>query len=171
MPDSLLCTNRDFEQAYLRNVDTVFRVCFIYLKQSRADLEDAVQDTFLKLIKADKRFESLEHEKAWLIVTATNTCKNYLKSKWKRDVVLNDQLFSNRGSEDQFSDLDNNTVIQGVMDLPAKYKTIIYLYYYEGYKTEEIAKLLKKKPATVRNLLHRARGLLRNELEGIPYEY
>ena len=78
MPDSLLCTNRDFEQAYLRNVDTVFRVCFIYLKQSRADLEDAVQDTFLKLIKADKRFESLEHEKAWLIVTATNTCKNYL---------------------------------------------------------------------------------------------
>lgn len=167
MPNSLLRTNRDFEQAYLRNVDTVFRVCFIYMKQNKMDLEDAVQDTFVKLIKAGKQFESLEHEKAWLIVTATNTCKNYLKSKWKRDVDLNDDIISKSGIEDLYADLDNNTVIQSVMELPSKYKTIIYLYYYEGYKTNEIARILKKNPSTVRSMLYRARGILKEELEGI----
>lgn len=131
------------------------------------DLEDAVQDTFVKLIKAGKQFESLEHEKAWLIVTATNTCKNYLKSKWKRDVDLNDDIISRSGIEDLYADLDNNTVIQSVMALPPKYKTIIYLYYYEGYKTNEIARILKKNPSTVRSMLSRARGILKKEMEGI----
>ena len=53
------------------------------------------------------------------------------------------------------------------MELPSKYKTIIYLYYYEGYKTNEIARILKKNPSTVRSMLYRARGILKDELEGI----
>lgn len=159
MPNSLLRTDRDFEQVYLRHVDTVFRVCYIYMKHNKMDLEDAVQNTFVKLIKSNKQFECPEHEKAWLIVTAANTCKNHLKSKWKRDVVLSKEIESTHA---EFSD---SAVIQSVMELPAKYKTIIYLYYYEGYKTNEIAKILKKNASTVRSMLLRARGVLRNVLE------
>lgn len=159
MPNSLLRTNKDFEQVYLRHVDTVFRVCFIYMKDNKMDLEDAVQDTFVKFIRSDKRFDSLEHEKAWLIVTAANTCKNHLKNKWKRDVVLSDEI------EGLYGDFADNTVIQSILKLPENYKALIYLYYYEGYNSNEIAGILNQNASTVRSMLHRARGILRNELE------
>lgn len=164
MPISILHKNCDFEQTYQRHVDTVFRVCYIYMKNNKMDLEDAVQDTFIKLIKANKRFESFEHEKAWLIVTATNTCKNYLKSKWKKDVVLSNEI------KNVYTKFEDNYVIHSVLELPEKYKTLIYLYYYEGYKSNEIAKILKKNPSTVRSMLYRARGILRDELEDSLYE-
>lgn len=54
-------------ESYERNVDTVYRVCLMYLKNS-ADVDDAVQNTFLKLIRSGKVFSNEEHEKAWLIV-------------------------------------------------------------------------------------------------------
>lgn len=161
---SILHKSNDFEQTYQRHVDTVFRVCYIYMKDNKMDLEDAVQDTFIKLINANKRFESFEHEKAWLIVTATNTCKNYLKSKWKKDVVLSNEI------ENIYIELEDNYVIHSVLELPKKYKTLIYLYYYEGYKSNEIAKILNKNPSTVRSMLYRARGVLRDELEDSLYE-
>ena len=75
MAKSLLRTDREIAEIYERHKKTVFRVCFAYMKNT-ADTEDAVQDTFFQLIKTGKPFESEEHEKAWLIRTATNICRN-----------------------------------------------------------------------------------------------
>jgi len=47
---------------------------------------------------------------------------------------------------------------------PNEYKTIVYMYYYEGYSTPEIAKMLKRPDATVRTRLARARKLLKRSL-------
>lgn len=54
---------------YLRNLDTVYRVYWLYMKNI-ADTEDAVSDTFVRLMRTDMSFEDMEHKKAWLIVTA-----------------------------------------------------------------------------------------------------
>ena len=62
--------------------DMLFRICFVMLKNEN-DAEDAVQNTFLKYINKAPEFESPEHEKAWLIVTARNECKNQLKHWWR----------------------------------------------------------------------------------------
>lgn len=53
-----------------------------------------------------------------------------------------------------------------VMKLPPKYKDVIILHYYMGYKTDEIAKMLKKPPSTVRNHLREAREALKVKLGG-----
>lgn len=74
MADSLQRTDREITELYQRHVDTVYRVCYSYMK-NRADTEDMVQDTFIKLISSGVLFQSAEHEKAWLIVTASNLCK------------------------------------------------------------------------------------------------
>ena len=74
MTKSLLRTNKEIAEIYKRQMKTVYRVCFAYMK-SPSDTEDAVQDTFYKMIKSRVAFESEEHEKAWLIRTATNVCK------------------------------------------------------------------------------------------------
>lgn len=65
---------------------------------------------------------------------------------------------------------DHSEVLEAVMKLPAKYKEIIWLYYYDGYQTDEIAKMLHSPPSTVRNRLRDARKLMKNILGGDPHE-
>ena len=64
-------TKQEIMEIYERHVKTIYRVCFNYMK-NKADTEDAVQNTFVKLINCDRQFQNDEQEKAWLIVTATN---------------------------------------------------------------------------------------------------
>ena len=68
----------EFIEVYSRQVDTVYRVCYSFMK-NRPETEDMVQETFLRLISSGKQFENERHEKAWLIVTASNVCKDTSK--------------------------------------------------------------------------------------------
>jgi RNA polymerase sigma-70 factor (ECF subfamily) len=66
-------------------------------------------------------------------------------------------------SEDAESD---TTVYDAVMKLPEKYRTAIHLYYYEDYSVKEIADAMRSTESTVKSWLHRARGMLKEELGG-----
>ncbi len=66
--------------------------------------------------------------------------------------------------ESSGKDRPSDELLDTVMKLPEKYKLVLYLYYYEGYDSNEIAKMLDKPQSTVRNDLHRARKRLREEL-------
>jgi RNA polymerase sigma-70 factor (ECF subfamily) len=126
-----------------------------------ADTEDVVQDTFFQLIKVGSTLESEEHEKAWLIRTASNLCKNVLRYWWRKHENLED--YENLQGNGNIEIDDTFSV---VMELPDKYKTVIYLYYYEGYDSVEISKILGKPQSTIRNYLHEARGVLRKKIGG-----
>ena len=89
MSNSLLRTDKEIAEIYTRHSKTVYRVCFAYMKNP-ADTEDAVQDTFFQLIKSGPAFESEEHEKAWLIRTASNICKDVLRRWWRRRENIED---------------------------------------------------------------------------------
>lgn len=162
MRDPLLRTDEEIAQLYETYVDMVYRLCITILKH-KFDAEDAVQNTFIKLMRHNKSFASAEHEKAWLIVTATNTCKDMLRRASRQDETLEsheDQL------ADPAADPAGADVLSAVQALPAKYRAPVYLYYYEGYSGKEIGTLLKKPAATIRNYLHEARKQLRQQLGG-----
>ena len=159
MAGSKLRTDEEIAELYERHKHTVYRVCFSYMKNP-ADTEDAVQNTFFKLIKAAPAFETTEHEKAWLIRTASNVCKNELKH-WRRKTEDIEEYANLTGTEDVPMD---SGVLQTVLSLPDRCKTAVYLYYYEGYTTPQIAAMLKKPPSTVRNHLREARLLLKERL-------
>lgn len=139
---------------YNRHVDTVYRICFSFMKNP-ADAEDMVQETFLKLLSSGKEFQSAAHEKAWLIVTASNTCKDALKHWWRKHEDLDT---CQALTLDAPFEVDG--ILSAVMELPPDYKTVIYLYCYEGYRTPEIAEMLHCPQSTVRSRLARARKLL-----------
>ncbi|TDQ42916.1 RNA polymerase sigma factor [Aureibacillus halotolerans] len=147
---------------YDRHADMVYRLCYVYLK-NRADTEDAVQSIFLKMLNPHPSFRDLEHEKAWLIVTSKNHCKDLLKSWWKRRKVdldvLPDQVTHENGGS-------NNEVLEKLLALPPKYKTILYLYYFEDYSVKELADLLKKKESTIQTQLATGRKRLKIDLGG-----
>ncbi len=151
----------DIEQLYRRHAQTVYRVCYSFMG-SAADAEDATQATFMKLIDHPRSFESEQHEKAWLIVCASNLCKDILKSAARTRVTQMPE--QEPADQRQAQPLDET--LDAVLRLPDKYKDVVYLYYYEGYKTDEIAQMLGEKPSTVRNRLADARAMLKKTLGG-----
>lgn len=153
--DSLLHVDEEIANIYNRQYKTVYRICFSFMKNA-VDAEDMAQETFLKLISSKKQFESQEHEKAWLIVTASNTCKDELR-RWKRRL----EKIKSLSQQEIVVQEEDDKVLEWVMALPVKYKQVIYLYYYEGYHTSEIASMLHCSESTVRNQLLRGRRLLK----------
>ena len=150
----------EFVATYNRQVDTVYRVCYSFMK-NKADTEDMVQETFLRLLSTGKEFENERHEKAWLIVTASNLCKDALKKWWRKSENIDDYL--DIAEEPKQED----GVLENILQLPNDYKDAVYMYYYEGYSTVEIAQHLKCPEATVRSRLSRARSKLQSMMGGV----
>ena len=153
-------TGKEITEIYNRQVNTVYRICFSFMKNT-ADTEDMVQETFLRLLSAGVGFVSEEHEKAWLIVTASNLCKDALKKWWRRTEDIDDPAL---GLQQPPFEIDG--VLDAIMRLPADQKCAVYMYYYEGYSTAEIAGYLGCPQATVRSRLSRARKTLKHKLGG-----
>lgn len=142
--------------------DTVKRVCTVYLRNP-TDTEDIFQQVFIKYATRSPRFESSEHEKAWIIRVTINECKDFLKSFYKKNV------FPTRQSsliEKQSAAVpeEYQGVLEAVLALPKKYREIIYLFYYEEYTAVEIAEILKENINTVYTRLTRGRELLKAAL-------
>lgn len=147
--------------------DTVLRIAYTYLK-NMADAEDAVQDVFLNIIEKKPEFNDSAHEKAWIIRATINICKNKLNVYWNRNKCSIDDVAEIATYDKYDTDTD---VLKAVMSLPEKYRIVIYMYYYEGYSTKEISKLIGKNDVTVRSNLSRARSKLKDVLkEGYDFE-
>lgn len=158
-----------FDDEYIRYVlDTysvmIIRLCYTYVK-SMDDAEDMAQETFAELVKRKPDFESKDHEKAWLLRTAVNKCKNHLKSGWVRKTVpLEDNLSAEDSNINSCLDDTSRTVMEAVMKLPEKYRVVIHLFYYNGMSINDIAAVRKLSPATVGTHLARGRALLKKSL-------
>lgn len=150
----------NWEEIYERNVTMVYQICYPFFLNS-SDTEDAVQETFLHLIRANKTFRDTDHEKAWLITTAKNICRDELRRSRKKELPLEN------ASDCSISDSEPDETLLAIANLPDKYATVIYLYYYEGYSTSRISKMLHRAEATIRSDLRRGRNLLKKQLGGI----
>lgn len=140
-------------------IDTVFRVALNYLK-SGTDADDVTQNVFLKLWKEKKPFDSEEHIRNWLIRVTINECKSLLRSPWRSSENIEDYARTL-----SFVTPEHSELFYAVMELPKKYRMPIYLYYYEGYSTEEVADFLSIPRATVATQLRRGRELLKTFLQ------
>ena len=153
-------TGKEIAEIYNRQVDTVYRICYSFMKNI-PDTEDMVQEPFLRLMSGGIVFQSETHEKAWLIVTASNLCKDTLKKWWRKTEDISDPSLSL-----QQPPFEINSVLEAVLGLPKDQKTAVYMYYYEGYSTADIARYLGCPHATVRSRLSGARKTLKLQLGG-----
>ena len=153
---------QDAERLVNAYSDLILRLSYTYLKSTQ-DGEDICQTVLLKLLAEDESFESPEHEKAWVIRTAINACKDELRAFRRRAVPL-DGLAEAVAPEPPRSE-----VLDAVTALPEKYREAIYLFYYEGYSIDEIAALTGRSGAAVSAHLSRGRKKLKTMLEGERY--
>lgn len=140
--------------------DTITRICYSYGK-NYDDTQDIMQNVFLKLMRANPKFDSKEHEKAWIIRVTINECKDFLKNIFRRHASL-EEIQEIPIEEEE----DLSYIREAVLKLPDKYKSVIYLFYYEGYSAVEIAGILHKKENTIYTWMNRARQMLKEMVGG-----
>lgn len=146
---------------YERHADRVFRLCMSYLRNTE-DAADAMQDTFLRWLEDPDKPQGSDHEKGWLALTAANLCRDRLR-RMKRFPTTNLSKLLNIGENDRA--FDSAELFEAVASLPEKYKTVIFLFYYEDMTTEQISEATGIKRSTVTSLLTRGRRLLRKIID------
>ncbi len=152
----------DFEAFVATHESMLYRTALAVMGNV-SDAEDAVQEAFLRAYEKAPKFESKEHEKAWLIKVTVNFCNSRLRAPWrKRTASLLDSYPA--------AEPEQREVLEQVMALPPKYRSVLHLYYYEGYSVKDIAGLTGQKENTVRSLLTRARQKLKSGLKEDDYE-
>ena len=147
-----------FTRIARKYMDTVYRVALNYVRSPDA-ADDITQEVFLRLLRSETLFKSEEHIRNWLIRVTINESKRDLASRWRKVEPL--EAYAEKLS---FSSEENSETYRSVMRLPRKYRMVIYLHYYEGYSTSEIAQMLGSKQSTVCTQLERGRKLLKNML-------
>ena len=138
--------------------DMVYRLAYAQTR-SRHDADDIFQEVFLQTVRKRPVFDSVEHEKAWLLRVAGNLCKNRLKyNRLRQTDELREELIAEQREDLSF-------IWDAVQALPVQYREVIHLFYREGYSTREISQILGRKEATIRSDLSRGRGKLKELLK------
>lgn len=146
--------------------DAVLRTCYMYLAD-RAQAEDALQDTFLKVWRNMDAFEGRNgaSEKTWILKIAINTCKNYRRGAWFRHIdktkIIEELPTSVTGVTEESRDM-----FLSVMMLEEKLKQVVILYYYHELTYKEIGEMLSITAPAVKKRLDKAMKTLKMQLEG-----
>ena len=151
---------QDARELFNRYADRIYRIAMSY-GNSVHFAEDIVQEVFLRYLKKEPRFENHEHEKAWFIRVAVNCCKSTLSSAWFRHVC---PLEETGQTAVPFGDEESGVLYELLCTLPAKYRIVLYLRYYEEYQVKEIAGILGISQNLVSARMSRAKKMLRNVL-------
>lgn len=142
----------------------ILRFAYSYMK-NREDAEDIVQETLIRLMQSQPVFENEGKEKSWLLKVAANLCCDQLRGADRQHIVAMPEGYEAVAADNQGPDTDSE-ILREVFKLPEKYRSVIHLYYFEGYSTREIADIIGKKEASIRTLLKRGRERLEKKLKG-----
>lgn len=154
-------TQKEILALYDKYYEMIWRICLVRFGNSH-DAYDAVQETFVRLMNYNKPFQNEEHEKAWLIRTAVNYCKDVMKSSHRKNEICLDE---GKPLETGMVPEEYSEVYETMMELPEEYRVILYLYYYEWYSLKEIAEMLGINASTLRSRFARAKEVMKEYLE------
>lgn len=148
------------------------RLAFSYVKDVEI-AKDMVQNTFIKCYKNLDSFRFDAQVKTWLYRITINECKDYLKS-WHYKMVqvksfMNEAAKSIYPSTEKIviNKYNNEEIKNTIFSLPKVYREVVYLYYYDSLKTEEIANVLDIPVNTVKTRLRRAKQRLESMIEEV----
>ena len=141
------------EETVRRYSDMVYRLAFARTGNT-ADAEDVYQEVFLRYLRSDPQFTSEEHRKAWLLRVTINCAKKLHAAPWRRRTEPLSETLEAPSPEGE-------ALWEELRRLPDKYRTVLHLYYYEGYSTPEISAMTGQSEGTVRSRLSRARQKLK----------
>ena len=131
-----------FARLYDQYATDVLRVCYFYLSD-REKAEDVCQDVFVRLMTTHPLLQP-GREKSWLLKVALNRCRDLWRGAWLKRVILGGPTFELIPAPDEFSRRDDQQAMMAAINqLPATFKEVILLHYYQGMNIAEIAQMLE----------------------------
>jgi len=165
-----------FAKEFLPHMDSLYNFGY-YLAHNEEMAKDLLQETYLKAYRFIEYFQVGTNAKAWLLRIMKNSFINEYRKKSKapnrvdlddinqKDDIDEDHHVALDMRQEVFSNLISDEITHAVNSLPIDYRLIILLCDIEGFKYEEIAKIIDVPIGTVRSRLHRARNLLKDKLK------
>ena len=139
--------------------------------------EDLTEDTFVKLIARRPRFSEKSTFKTWLYAIGRNVARDYLRKNAKHPIVSSEEAAALIRDELDVAQnyLQTERKIQlhqALSRLNPEYRQILYLVYFEDFRNDQLASILRKRKKQIENLVYRAKLSLKSELEkeGFVYE-
>ena len=152
-----------FARLYDQYATDVLRVCYFYLSD-REKAEDVCQDVFVRLMTTHPLLQP-GREKSWLLKVALNRCRDLWRGAWLKRVILGGPTFELIPAPDEFSRRDDQqAMMASINQLPATFKEVILLHYYQGMNIAEIAQMLELPEGTISSRLSRGRKKLESIL-------
>ncbi len=152
-----------YGQLYELYATDVLRMCYFYLAD-RQKAEDVVQDVFVRLMTTNPTLQPGK-EKAWLLKVAMNRCRDLWRGAWLKRVVLGGPTFELIPAPDEFAQVgDRQEMMNAINKLPAMFKEVILLHYYQGYGISDISEMMDLPEGTISSRLSRARKKLEEVL-------
>ncbi len=153
------CKNEEQMKDVIRTYGSLlYRTAYVLLANPH-DVQDILQEVFIKYMEKAPPFRDSDHEKAWLLKVTANTCRDCLRFR-ARHACLNLEDLENVCAAP--SDI---SLLKDVLALPLKYKTVLLLHYVEGYQIGEIARITGLSENAVKKRLQRGRDALREQLK------
>ena len=156
-------TSQKFSTEYLPLVPLLYRIAF-HILERQDEAEDAVQETFLKLWEIRDKLDDVESAKAYSIRILKNECLDRLR-KAKKSVSA-EQVLAKEPISPADEQIDAKRrlekVLGAIKSLPDSQKQVLLLRTVEGLSYGEISEKMGMSQLTLRVLLTRARGALRN---------
>lgn len=143
----------------------ILRYC-LWHAPNRDLAEDAVQETFLKMIRYFDIYTHNRKFRAFLYRIAANVCADMRKRKWMTEVSLEDNAQEVEYTEHGFDKIDGDLqLLDMVRDLDEELKEIVLLKFGQDLALKEIAEVLHLPMRTVQSRLRRSLKYLRTSLE------
>ena len=130
--------------------DMLYRTAYLLLGNPH-DVQDVLQEVLLRYMEKSPAFLSSNHEKAWLLRVTSNCCKDCLRFCKRHTYIDLEQI------QEYLPAPEEKQLIRELYALPAKWKTVLILYYFEGYKLKEISQITGENISTIKS--RHARGL------------
>lgn len=149
--------------------DGILHLVYTYVK-NRATAEDLTQEIFIKCYEKYNQFNHQSTLKTWVYRIASNHCKDYLRSWHYRKITLNDKILgyipskSKQVEEEIITRSEENSLTNAVMNLPLKYRELVFLHYYEELSLAEISKITTVNINTIKSRLKRSKELLKDKM-------
>ncbi len=162
-----------FRELVSRYKRAVYSLCY-RMVQNNEEAEDLSQEVFIKVYQYLEKYDESYKFSTWILKIATNTTIDYLRKKRVDTVPLEEGIESKQemaSAESIYFHQSNKELIEKMIkELPEEYRLLIMLYHQQGLSYKEIAENVNIPMSKVKNRLHRARNILKEQLKSIKEE-
>lgn len=160
----------EFERIYRRYEETVFRK-LLYILRNQQDAEDVMQEVWIKIAKNISVFRDMSDSVAfsYIMKIATNQAMSFFRTQNKNEIPLTEETVDGIVCDDALFAACDGVEIEEISacfaELPATYRDVLSLYFFQEQTTSQIARLLSMKESTISSRLVRGKKMLIKILE------